>query len=86
MYIPDTKSPNVKITMPTRSNRSHNCSTSEEWFIRVWYVADSPKQRTAVKRKKLKMKKSVAVISEYLLVRYSKMYHSPSRKTTAGIR
>jgi hypothetical protein len=52
----------------------------------VWYVVDSPRQTTVVKRKKLKMKKSAPVILEYLLVRYSLIYHSPSRKATAGIR
>ncbi|KAF9884194.1 hypothetical protein FE257_002185 [Aspergillus nanangensis] len=36
MYIPDTKSPKVKTTMPIRSSRSYNCSTSWEWFIKVW--------------------------------------------------
>ena len=52
----------------------------------VWYVVDNPRQMTAVKRKKLKMKKSAPVTLVYLLLRYTEIHHSPSRKMIAGMR
>jgi hypothetical protein len=43
-------------------------------------------QTTPVKRKKAKMKKSAPVMLWWLLARYCRIYHSPRRKATAGIR
>jgi hypothetical protein len=56
MYIPEIKSPTVKKAMPTRSSCRQSCSTLWEWFSKVWYIVDSPKQITAVKRKKANMR------------------------------
>jgi hypothetical protein len=57
-----------------------------EWFIKVWYVADNDRHVTAVNMKMEKAIKSAPVTPEYLLVRYCWIYHSPSRKKTAGMR
>lgn len=40
----------------------------------------------AANMKHEKAMKSVLVILEYSLVRYRRIYHSPRRKTTAGMR
>jgi len=68
------------------SSRRQKCSTCWEWFIKVWYAADSDKHMTAANIKIEKAMKSAAVTLEYLLARYCWIYHSPSRKKTAGIR
>jgi hypothetical protein len=52
----------------------------------VWYVADNDRHVTAANIKMEKATRSAPVTPEYLLVRYCWMYHSPSRKTKAGMR
>jgi hypothetical protein len=41
----------MKITIPSMSSRRHRYSTSGEWFIKVWYVADSDRHVKAVNMK-----------------------------------
>lgn len=76
----------MKITTPSMSSRRQKCSTCWEWFIKVWYVADKDRHVTAVNMKMEKAMKSAPVTPEYLLARYCWIYHSPSRKKTAGMR
>lgn len=76
----------MKITTPSMSNRRHKCSTCWEWFIKVWYVADSDRHVTAAVIKIEKAMRSATVTPGYLLTRYLWMYHSPNRKKTAGMR
>jgi hypothetical protein len=52
----------------------------------VWYVVDNDRQVTAVNMKMENAMISAPVTPEYLLVRYCWIYHSPSRKRTAGMR
>jgi hypothetical protein len=56
MSIPDTKSPRVKIIIPTKSSRNHKFETFLEWFVKVWYAADVTRHMTAVRRKKAKIR------------------------------
>jgi len=76
----------MKITTPSMSNRKQRFSICSECFSRVWYVADNERQITAANMKIEKIIKSAAVTPEYLLARYFWINHSPSRKTTAGMR
>ena len=76
----------MKITTPNMSSRRQKFSTCWEWFIKVWYVADNDRHRTAVNMKMEKAMKSAPVTPEYLLARCCWIYHSPSRKKTAGMR
>lgn len=76
----------MKTTTPSISSRRHKCSTCWEWFIKVWYIADNDRHATAVNIKTEKAMKSATVTPGYLLARYCWTYHSPSRKTTAGMR
>lgn len=76
----------MKITIHSISSRSHKCSTCWEWFIKVWYVADKDRHITANNIKIEKAMESAPVTPEYLPARYCWIYHSPSRKKTAGMR
>jgi hypothetical protein len=76
----------MKTTTPSMSSRRQKFSIFWEWFIMVWYVADNDRHVTAVNMKMEKAMKSALVIPEYLLARYCRIYHSPSRKITAGMR
>ena len=76
----------MKVTTPSMSSRRHKCSMRCEWFIMVWYVADNDRHVAAVNMKMEKAIKSAPVTPEYLLARYCWIYHSPSRKKTAGMR
>jgi hypothetical protein len=76
----------MKTTIPSISSRRQKYSIFWEWFIKVWYVANNDRHVTAVNMKIEKAMKSALVILEYLLARYYRIYHSPSRKITAGIR
>jgi hypothetical protein len=76
----------MNITTPSISIRRQKCSTCCEWFIKVWYIADKDRHVTAVNIKIEKAIKSAPVTPEYLLVRYCWIYHTPTKKKTAGIR
>ena len=74
------------MTTPSMSSRRQKCSMYWEWFIKVWYVADNDRHVAAVNMKIEKTIKSGPVTPEYLPARYCWIYHSPRRKTTAGMR
>jgi hypothetical protein len=67
--MPKTRSPRIKITTPSISSRRQRCSTCWEWFNKVWYVAESDRQVTAVNMKIENPTKSVSVTPAYLLER-----------------
>ena len=66
----------MKITTPSMSSRRQKCSMCWEWFIKVWYVADSDRHVTAANMKIEKAMTSAPVTPEYLLARYCWRYHS----------
>ena len=69
MYIPRTRSPRIKITIPNMSNRRQKFSTRWEWFTKVWYTADNDRHKAAANIKMERVIKSALVTPEYLLVR-----------------
>lgn len=67
-YIPKTRSPRMKTTTPSMSSRRQTRSTFWEWFINVWYVADSERHATAANIKTEKATESPT--PDDLLARY----------------
>jgi hypothetical protein len=47
----DTILPQIKHTMPSKSNLFPRLFTLGEWFDRVWYVALMPKHMAALRKK-----------------------------------
>lgn len=76
----------MNITTPSMSSRRHIRSTCQEWFVKVWYIAENDKHVAAAIIKIEKATRSAVVILEYLLVRYCYIYHSPSKNKRAGMR
>lgn len=76
----------MNVSIPSMSSRRQKCSTRLEWFISIWYVADSDRHATAINMKTKKAMKSTPLAPGYLLAKDCCMYHSPSRNRAAGMR